>query len=171
MVLCFPVRRDAPVLADGAGSGVVRRESEFRRAERPELHQEITDAAVEVLDRITGIDAKKARGGGHQLCQTDCTGRGIGADFEVALDLDHRMEKTVPMTVRETDGPDRGMRGVTGRRRRDHCDDRRCGLSLNQQGAYPGRLVFQRPGKVRIVFRAGKYITGSSRVQNKATVR
>ena len=71
MVLGFSVRGNATVLAHGVRSRVVGSQRQVRFAERLQHHREVAGGPVEVLQRITRVDAQITRSCWHQLAQTN----------------------------------------------------------------------------------------------------
>lgn len=157
------------VLADRTGAGVIGGQGEFGRAECAKLHQQIARSAIEVLDRITRIDAEKARGTRHELSKPHRAGRGVGSEFEPAFDLNHRMEVGVPVPEREACGTDRGMGCIPRCGCRHHVSDRRRRLCGHQHRADQCGLVTWCSGMLGIILGAREDIAGRASVQNEAS--
>jgi len=73
---------------DRMGTGIVGRKRQRGIAELLEHHQKVSRRAVEVLGDVMGIDAKIARGVGHQLAEPDGSNRAQRTRVIGALDLD-----------------------------------------------------------------------------------
>ncbi len=73
---------------DGIRTGIVGCKRQRRIAELLKHHQQVTGRAVEILGDVMGVNAKIARGVGHQLAEPDGPDRAHGTWVVRALDLD-----------------------------------------------------------------------------------